>query len=131
MRCELSVRVPPGLFIEITIAGETQVAATGTSENLRSFTIEPKDFGLERASLEKLRGGTPADNATLIRAVFSGSRDKAGSTARDLVAANAAAALVIAGVAIDLAAGAQLAFESIDSGRAAAKLEALVKATNS
>lgn len=116
---------------EITIAGETQVAATGASENLRTFTIEPKDFGLERASLEKLRGGTPADNATLIRAVFSGSRDKAESTARDLVAANAAAALVIAGVAIDLAAGAQLAFESIDSGRAAAKLEGLVKATNS
>ena len=116
---------------EITIAGETHVAATGASENLRSFTIEPKDFGLERASLEKLRGGTPADNATLIRAVFSGSRDKAGSTARDLVAANAAAALVIAGVAIDLAAGTQLAFESIDSGRAAAKLAALVKATNS
>jgi anthranilate phosphoribosyltransferase len=47
------------------------------------------------------------------------------------VAANAAAALVIAGVAVDLAAGTQLAFESIDSGRAAAKLEALVKATNS
>jgi anthranilate phosphoribosyltransferase len=116
---------------EITIAGETHVAATGASENLRSFTIEPKDFGVERASLEKLRGGTPADNATLIRAVFSGSRDKPGSTARDLVAANAAAALVIAGVAIDLATGIQLAFESINSGRAAAKLEALVKATNS
>ena len=116
---------------EITIAGETHIAATVASENLRTFTIEPKDFGLERASLEKLRGGTPADNATLIRAVFSGPRDKAGSTARDLVAANAAAALVIAGVAIDLAAGAQLALESIDCGRAAAKLEALVKATNS
>jgi anthranilate phosphoribosyltransferase len=115
---------------EITIAGETHVAAIGTSENLRSFTIEPKDFGLERASLEKLRGGTPADNAALIRAVFSGSRDTAGSTARDLVSANAAAALVIAGVAIDLAAGTELAFQSIDSGNAAAKLEALVKATN-
>src|SRR5437016_2959881 len=116
---------------EITIAGETHVAATGGSENLRTFTIEPKDFGLERASLEKLRGGTPADNAILIRAMFSGPCDKARSTARDLVAANAAAALVIAGVAIDLAAGTQLAFESIDSGRAAAKLAALVKATNS
>jgi anthranilate phosphoribosyltransferase len=115
---------------EITIAGETHVAATGISEDLLSFTIEPKDFGLERASLETLRGGSPADNATLIRAALSGSRDKAGSTARNLVVANAAAALVIAGVAIDLAAGAELAFESIDSGRAAAKLEALVKATN-
>jgi anthranilate phosphoribosyltransferase len=115
---------------EITIAGETQVAAIGASENLRSFTIEPKDFGLERASLEKLRGGTPAENATLIRAVLSGPRDQRNPTARNLVAANAAAALVIAGVASDLATGTELAFESIDSGRAAAKLEALVKATN-
>ena len=115
---------------EITIAGETHVAATGTSADFRSFTIEPKDFGLERASLEKLRGGTSAANATLIRAVLSGSRDKPVSTARDLVAANAAAALVIAGVASDLADAAQLAFASIDSGRAAAKLEALIKATN-
>jgi anthranilate phosphoribosyltransferase len=115
---------------EITIAGETQVAAIGASENLRSFTIEPKDFGLERASLEKLRGGTPAENATLIRAVLSGPRDQRNPTARNLAAANAAAALVIAGVASDLATGTELAFESIDSGRAAAKLEALVKATN-
>jgi anthranilate phosphoribosyltransferase len=115
---------------EITIAGETQVAAIGASENLRSFTIEPKDFGLERASLEKLRGGTPAENATLIRTVLSGPRDKTNPTARNLVAANAAAALVIAGVASDLATGTELAFESIDSGRAAAKLEALVKTTN-
>lgn len=115
---------------EITIAGETQVAAIGASENLRSFTIEPKDFGLERASLEKLRGGTPAENATLIRAVLNRSRDKTNSTARNLVAANAAAALVIAGIASDLATGTELAFESIDSGRAGAKLEALVKVTN-
>jgi len=115
---------------EITIAGETQVAAIGASENLRSFTIEPKDFGLERASLEKLRGGTPAENATLIRGVLSRPHDQRNPTARNLVAANAAAALVIAGVASDLATGTELAFESIDSGRAAAKLEALVKATN-
>jgi anthranilate phosphoribosyltransferase len=115
---------------EITIAGETHVAATGTSENLRSFTIEPKDFGLERASLEKLRGGSPADNATLIRAVLSGSLDDVSSTARDLVVVNVAAALVIAGIASDLVAAAALAKQSIDSGRAAAKLEALVKATN-
>jgi anthranilate phosphoribosyltransferase len=115
---------------EITIAGETHVAATGASGDLRIFTIEPKDFGLKQASLEKLRGGSPADNATVIRAVLSGSGDKAGSTARDLVAANAAAALVIAGVASDLAVGAELAFESIDSGSARAKLDALVKGTN-
>ena len=115
---------------EITIAGETHVAATATSKDLRRFTIEPKDFGLERASLEKLRGGSPAENATLIRAVLSGSRDDVLSTARDLVVVNAAAALIIAGLTSDLVAAAALAKESIDSGRAAAKLEALVKATS-
>ena len=115
---------------EVTLAGETHVVAAEGSENLRTFTIEPKDFGLERISLETLRGGTPADNATLIRAVLSGSRGKVESMARDLVAANAAAALVIAGEVNDLAVGTKLAFESIDSGRAAAKLDALVKTTN-
>jgi anthranilate phosphoribosyltransferase len=114
---------------EITIAGETHIAAIG-EQTLRRFTIEPKDFGLERASLEKLRGGMPADNAALIRAVLTGSRESMISTARDLVVANAAAALAIAGVASDLASAAESASESIDSGRAAAKLEALVKATN-
>jgi len=114
---------------EITIAGETDVAAIG-EQTLRRFTIEPRDFGLERASLEKLRGGMPADNAALIRAVLTGSREDAVSTARDLVVVNAAAALVIADVASDWASAAELAIASIDSGRAAAKLEALVKATN-
>lgn len=114
---------------EITIAGETHIAAIG-EQTLRRFMIEPKDFGLEPASLEKLRGGLPADNAALIREVLARSRESTVSIARDLVVANAAAALVIAGVASDLASAAELAFDSIESGRAAAKLEALVKATN-
>jgi anthranilate phosphoribosyltransferase len=114
---------------EITVAGETFVASANSGE-FRTFTIKPEDFGLERASLEKLRGGNPADNAALIRAVLSGSRDDVLSVARDLVVVNAAAALVISGTASDLIEAATLAKESIDSGRAAAKLEALAKATN-
>jgi anthranilate phosphoribosyltransferase len=100
------------------------------AENVRSFTIKPEDFGLERESLEKLHGGTPADNAALIRAVLNGSRDGPVSTARNLVAANAAAALVIAGIAPNLKVATQMAIESIETGRAAAKLQALVEATN-
>lgn len=124
---------------EITVAGETFVAAAGIGdsqapsakfEQFHTFTIKPEDFGLKRASLEKLRGGTPADNATLIRAVLSGSGDDALSVARDLVVINAAAALVLAGIAPDFMAGAALAKQSIDDGHAIAKLEALVKATN-
>jgi anthranilate phosphoribosyltransferase len=124
---------------EITVAGETFVAAAGIgdsqaasakSKQFRTFTIKPEDFGLKRASLETLRGGAPADNATLIRAVLSGSRDGVLCIARDLVVVNAAAALVIAGIASDLAGAAALAGQSIDNGHAAAKLEALVKATN-
>ncbi len=123
---------------EITLAGETYVAAAYMDSHaapaepgkLRTFTIKPEDFGLHRASLEKLRGGARADNAALIRAVLGGSRDDVLSTARDLVVANAAAALVIADIASDLVAAAALANESIDSGRAASKLEALIKVTN-
>ncbi len=123
---------------EITVAGETLVAAAGTgdsqsasakSQQFRTFAIKPEDFALKRASLEKLRGGSASDNATLIRAVLGTSRDDVLSTARDLVVINAAAALVIAGIASDFVAAAALARQSIDSGRAAAKLEALVKAT--
>src|SRR5438552_17873237 len=116
---------------EITLTRETFVAACSTGSPVETFTISPHDFGLKRRSLDGARGSGSAENAQLIRAILQGRAEENFAAARDLVAANAAAALVIAGVAVDLATGAQLAFESIDSGRAAAKLAALVKATNS
>jgi anthranilate phosphoribosyltransferase len=85
--------------------------------------IEPLDYGIPRATAESLRGGSPSENAAIARKVLGG---EAGP-ARDVVVLNAAAALVVADAAADLAEGVEQAEASIDSGRAAATLDALVK----
>jgi anthranilate phosphoribosyltransferase len=108
---------------EVTLADKTFVAEASNG-NVRTFEIEPKDFGLERASLEGLSGGEAAENAAIIRAVLSGARRDA---ARLLIVINAAAALHVGGLAADLRQGAQLAERSIDSGAAEGKLEHLVR----
>jgi anthranilate phosphoribosyltransferase len=108
---------------EVTLADKTFVAEAKNG-TVRTFEIEPGDFGLERASLEGLSGGEAEENATIIRAVLSGARRDA---ARSLIVVNAAAALHVGGLADDLRDGAQLAERSIDSGAAGGKLEQLVR----
>jgi anthranilate phosphoribosyltransferase len=110
---------------EISLAGETQVAEVAKGK-VRRFAVKPEDFGVRRAPLEAIRGGTPEENAVLIRRIFSG---EAGPP-RDIVVANAAAALVAAGVAADFREGAKMAEEALSSGRAEQKLAALVAFTN-
>ena len=112
---------------EVTLNGETLVAEAYHGE-VRVFAMTPEDFGLERASLELLRGGDAADNARIIRGVLDGSRRDA---ARSLVIANAAAALLIGGEAEDTRDAARLAATSIDEGAALSKLDQLIRATNS
>jgi anthranilate phosphoribosyltransferase len=115
---------------EITIADKTYVAACSSGGDVETFTVSPEDFGLERQHLDGFRGKEPQENAQLIRAILQGVKTKTTNAARDLVIINAAAALHLAGVASDLRHAASLARESIDSGRAASKLEALVQETN-
>jgi anthranilate phosphoribosyltransferase len=85
---------------------------------LRTFTIVPGDAGCVPCAAEDLRGGDAARNAAIARAVLSG----ATGAPREAVVLNAAAALVVAGRAADLAEGARLARESLDRGDAAAVL---------
>jgi anthranilate phosphoribosyltransferase len=115
---------------EITIAGTTFVAACLPNRNVETFTISPHDFGLEQQSMDGSRVIGPEANAQLIRAILRREKTKAMAAAHDLVIANAAAALHIAGVAEDLCDAAKLARESIDTGRAASKLDALIRETN-
>jgi anthranilate phosphoribosyltransferase len=110
---------------EVTLTGETFVAEAHNGL-VKTFKIAPGDFGLERATLSHLRGGDAEANAQIIRAVLQGSRR---DEARELVIANAAAALFVGGSASDLYAAARLAEVSIDSGAAFGKLEQLVEAT--
>lgn len=111
---------------EITITGATFVAEAegGTT---RTFEITPEDFGLQRGSLDHLRGCEAEGNAAIIRDVLNGKRR---DEARMLVVINAASALHVGGVAGDLRAAVQLAEESIDSGRALQKLNELTRLTN-
>ncbi len=110
---------------EISPAGETQVAAVENGA-VRTFTISPADGGLPVRALDEIKGGDAASNAEALRAVLEGTP----GAYRDTVLLNAAAALIVAGKAADLAQGVALAAETIDSGRALARLDHLVTVSN-
>jgi anthranilate phosphoribosyltransferase len=109
---------------EISISGETTVGDVRRNA-VRMLQITPEDFGLERAPLEEIAGGDAARNAELIRAILGGER----GPRRDIVVANASAAIVAGGRAADFLEGAQMAAQSIDSGAASKKLDALIAFT--
>ena len=90
--------------------------------DVREWELDPRDLGLEPADPAALRGGSAAENATIIRAVLAG--EPGGR--RDAVLLNAAAGLVAAGLAEDLVDGLGLGAETIDSGAAGSRLDALV-----
>ncbi len=110
---------------ELTTTGETEVAEWKDGA-VRRFTVTPEDAGLPRASLDALRGGDAEENALALRALLDGAK----GAYRDIVLLNAAAALVVADRAADLAEGAVMAAAVIDDGRAAKALADLVEATN-
>ena len=114
---------------EVTIAGETFVTACSARTGVREFTIAPEDFGLQRRSVNRPRED-PAENARVTRAILGGENNDDFAVARDLVVINAAAALFLAGVANDFQRATAMARESIESGQAASKLEALIRETN-
>jgi anthranilate phosphoribosyltransferase len=92
---------------------------------VRTWILDPADVGLPLAKPEDLRGGDPATNAAIARAVLGGER----GPARDVVVLNAGAALVAAGTAVAVADGMTQAEAAIDDGRAAAALDRLVAAS--
>ena len=89
---------------------------------LRTYEVDPAALGLAPATLADLRGGDAAHNAVLVHRILGGQP----GPQRDVVTLNAAAGLVVAGAASDLAAGLHLARAVIDDGRAAAVVERLV-----
>jgi anthranilate phosphoribosyltransferase len=105
---------------EITISGPTRIAEAREGR-VRTYEVNPEEFGMERAELADIAGGDIAANAAIVRDVLSGRK----SPRRDVVVLNAAAALVAAGRADHLRDGVPFADQSIDSGAAAAKLNAL------
>jgi len=109
---------------EITITGATCVSELRDG-NVKNYTLRPEDFGVPRGRPEDLRGGEPQDNARIAREVLSG---RPGPP-REVVLLNAGAAIFVGGKAASIAEGVARAREAIDSGRAMAKLEALLAAS--
>lgn len=111
---------------EVTTTGPTLVFEVRGSD-IERHTWTPRHFGLATATLDELRGGDRVKNCSIAQAILSG----APGPQRDIVLVNAAAALVAAGAAATLPEGVRQASESIDSGRAWAKVQALAAFTAS
>jgi anthranilate phosphoribosyltransferase len=112
-------------FDEISISAPTRVYdVRGGAAS--SYVITPEQFGLQPGAAGAVRGGSPAQNAEIIREVLSG---RSNSARRDIVVLNAAAALVACGAVGDLDAGVRLAADIVKSGEALGKLDAFVQAT--
>lgn len=110
---------------EISITGESKVTELARGR-VESYTVRPEDFGLKRAELKDIQGGDAQKNAGIILRVLEG---EAGPC-RDIVLLNASAGLVASSKVADLGDGVRAASESIDSGKALAKLQDLVAFTN-
>ena len=106
---------------ELSTAGPSYVVELNSGEVTR-WTIDPADLDLPPAPLDALAGGSAEENAATIRAVLGGEP----GPKRDVVLLNAAAGLVAAGSAADLATGLVTAADSIDSGRATESLDRLI-----
>ncbi|WP_324663894.1 anthranilate phosphoribosyltransferase [Haloarcula sediminis] len=107
---------------EIAIHDETTVAEV-TGDAISEYTLTPADLGLERHDIDAVAGGSPEANAEDLRGIVSG---EVTGAKRDIILANAGAAIYVAGVAESHEAGVDLAREAIESGDAAAKLEDLI-----
>lgn len=109
---------------ELTVTGPSQVAELKDSR-VSTFEITPQDAGLPIHGAAALKGGDPKDNAKALSDLLNGT----SGAYRDIVLLNASAALLIADKVSDLKAGAALAAEAIDSGKAQKTLEALATIT--
>jgi anthranilate phosphoribosyltransferase len=117
---------------EISVAGQSRVWELKDGK-ITEYQVSPQDFGLAAAGVETLAGGTPRENAAILRAVLEGEK----GPRRDAVLMNAAAGIAVSQRTKNrsglpaLKEGAEIARETIDSGRALDKLEKLVTLSQS
>jgi anthranilate phosphoribosyltransferase len=115
---------------DLTTTGMSRVAffqqEDGGGGKVEVFDLDPESCGIPRAPLEDLAGADPTGNAIITRVILDGER----GPRRDIVSLNAGACLFIAEAAASIEEGVEQARESIDSGAARAKLDALIEATN-
>ena len=106
---------------ELTLTGSSKVRALDAG-SVTAFAVTPEELGLARCVPDELRGGERIENARILVNILDGTER---GPKRDMVLLNSAAALVVAGLAPDLAAGVALSRTALDRGTALAKLRAL------
>lgn len=111
---------------EVTVTAPTKICEINNGE-FKTYEISPSDFGLGIYEMDDLLGGNGADNAVITRQILSGELHGAK---RDIVVLNSALGLVAGGKAESIKDGIELAKELIDNGKAYAKMEEFIKATN-
>ena len=109
---------------EITLCGTTKVSELYEG-SIRTYTVQPEDFGLPRASRSDITGGTPVENALIIKSIVNGEK----GPKRDIVCLNAGFALAAAGRAENPKEGIEMAAISIDSGAAQNRLQQMIELT--
>src|SRR5450432_818034 len=110
---------------ELTTTGPNRVSELRDGK-VNTYSLDPQSLGFKPAQADELRGGEPQHNADIARSVLDGST---GGAKRDVVLLNAAAGLTVAGKASDLKNGIEIAAQSIDTGAALDKLNALIEYT--
>jgi len=111
---------------EITLTGKTQISELNNGE-IKTYQIQPEDFGFEKCSLEDLEGGNAEENAQIIRKILNG---EIMGAKREIVLLNAGAAFYAGKLVDSIQDGVKLAEEVIDSGKAMKKLEEMAEITN-
>ena len=110
---------------EISVSGPTLISEVRDGV-VRTYETTPGALGVERVAMEQLRGGTAAENAETLKAALLGEP----TPFTQLVTVNAAAALIVAGLADDMGAALKLVRAAIAEGKPMAALEALRRASN-
>jgi len=111
---------------EISTMGPTRVLHLKNGQTT-GFTLDPSDYGIAKAEFETLQGGDSQANAALIKAILSG-RDT--GPRKGIVVVNAAAAIIVAGLADEFRQAIEIADESIASGKAGEALEKMITISN-
>lgn len=110
---------------EISLSAPTKVCEIRDGW-FKSSIITPEDFGFERCTKDDLKGGTPAENAAITRAILGGEKGHK----RNAVLMNAGASLYIGGKADSMRDGIALAADIINSGKALVTLEKFIEVSN-
>lgn len=114
-----------GSFDEISVTGPTRISELKEGK-VRTYYIQPEDFGFKRRKLGEIKGGNAQENGEIIIRILKGEK----GARRDMVLLNAGAAFLTSGKARDMEEGIKRAEESIDAGKAMEKLEELIEFTN-